>query len=186
MDVHEARSRLATGIEAIECFVAGIGDDEAAFRPDASTWSVLDVLAHLVDEEAHDFRARMRAVLQEPPRPWPEVDPEAAVAAARGAALGARALLERFRDERAVSLAWLAGLDGADLERAHRGDARDLRAGDLLAAWVAHDLLHLRQLAAVRLAWWARRAEPFALDYAGRLPAGVGTGTPPSRLGSST
>lgn len=166
MDVDEARSRLTVGLEAIECFVAGIGDDEAAYRPDPEAWSVLDVLGHLVNEESADFRARMRATLKDPEGPWPRLDPHAAVAAARRDVRSARSLVERFREERAVSLAWLATLDTPDLGRAHVAEGRRLRAGDLLAAWVAHDLVHLRQLTAVRLAWWARRAAPYELAYA--------------------
>jgi hypothetical protein len=41
-----------------------------------------------------------------------------------------------------------------------------LRAGDLLAAWCAHDLLHLRQLANVRLALLEQDAAPYSLRYA--------------------
>ena len=41
------------------------------------------------------------------------------------------------------------------------------RAGDLLAAWVAHDLLHLRQLVELKYAYLARTMEPYALKYAG-------------------
>lgn len=166
MDLDEARSRLAVGVEAIECFVAGIGGDEAAYRPRPDAWSVLDVLAHLVHEEGADFRARFRATLKDPAAPWPPLDPRSAVGAVRHDAGSARALVERFREERAVSLAWLATLDDPDLDRVHDADGRRLRAGDLLAAWVAHDLVHLRQLTGVRLAWWARRAGPFDVGYA--------------------
>lgn len=167
MDLDEARSRLAVGVEAIERFVAGIGDEEAAYRPKPDSWSVLDVLGHLLDEESADFRARLRATLHDPERPWPPLDPRADVAAARLGARSAQALVERFREERAVSLAWLATLDHPDLDRAHGVEGRRFRAGDLLAGWVAHDLVHLRQLTEVRLAWWTRRVAPFDVGYAG-------------------
>ena len=167
MNVDEARSRLAVGLEAIECFVAGIGDEEAEYRPSPDAWCVLDVLGHLLHEEGADFRTRLRTVIQDPEGPWPPLDPHAAVEAARRGAPSARALVERFREERAVSLAWLATLDAPDLDRAHVANERRLRAGDLLVAWVAHDLVHLRQLTGVRLAWWARRAAPYDVGYAG-------------------
>jgi hypothetical protein len=166
MDLDEARSRLAVGADSIECFVAGIGQDEAAYRPGPDAWSVLDVLAHLLHEESADFRLRMRTTLKDPEGAWPPLDPHAAVLASRRGARSARALVERFREERAVSLAWLATLDAPDLGRAHVADGRPVRAGDLLAAWVAHDLVHLRQLTAVRLAWWARCAAPYEVGYA--------------------
>lgn len=167
MDLDEARSRMALGLEAIECFVAGIGDDEAEYRPATDSWSVLDVLSHLLHEESDDFRARLRTTFQGADWPWPPLDPDAAVEEARRSTRSARSLVERFREERAVSLAWLATLDAPDLERAHVAEARALRAGDLLAAWVAHDLMHLRQMAGVRLSWWTQRVAPFEVDYAG-------------------
>lgn len=154
------------GVEAIEGVLAGIGDDEAEYRPTPEAWSVLDVLVHVLHEEGADFRVRFRATLQDPTGPWPPLDPHTTVEAARHGIRSARALVERFREERAVSLAWLATLDAPDLERAHDLDGRRLRAGDLLAAWVAHDLVHLRQLTGARLAWWARRAAPFDFGYA--------------------
>ncbi len=166
MDLDEARSRLAVGVDSIECLVAGIGEEEAEYRPSPDAWSVLDVLGHLLDEESADFRARMRTTLQDPERPWPPLDADAAVVAARRGRASARALVERFSDERAVSLAWLATLDAPELDRAHVANGRRLRAGDVLAAWVAHDLLHLRQLTGVRLAWWALQAAPYEVGYA--------------------
>jgi hypothetical protein len=42
-----------------------------------------------------------------------------------------------------------------------------LRAGDLLASWIAHDLLHLRQLAGLHFAWNARCLAPYSMAYAG-------------------
>jgi hypothetical protein len=42
---------------------------------------------------------------------------------------------------------WLASLDTPDLEvYESRPGGGKLRAGDMLAAWLAHDLLHLWQL----------------------------------------
>lgn len=166
MDLDEARSRLAVGVEAIECFVAGIGDEEAEYRAGPDAWSVRDVLAHLVHEEAADFRGRFRATLKDSGEPWPSIDPSAVAEGARHDGRSTRALVEGFREERAVSLAWLATLDDPDLDRAHDEGGRRLRAGDLLAAWVAHDLVHLRQLTGVRLAWWMRRAAPYVAEYA--------------------
>lgn len=166
MDLDEARSRLAVGVEAIECFVAGVGDEEAVYRPGPEAWSVRDLLAHLLHQEGAGFRGRFRATLNDPSGPWPPIDPQ--VPSGRCDLRSTRALVEGFREERAVSLAWLATLDDPDLDRAHDADGRRLRAGDLLAAWVANDLVHLHRLTGVRLAWWARRAAPYEAAYGER------------------
>jgi len=36
-----------------------------------------------------------------------------------------------------------------------------------MAAWVAHDLLHLRQLVELHYAWTVAKAAPYSLQYAG-------------------
>ena len=42
-----------------------------------------------------------------------------------------------------------------------------LSAGDLLASWVAHDFLHLRQLARLQFQYASLLAEPYSTRYAG-------------------
>ena len=42
-----------------------------------------------------------------------------------------------------------------------------LTAGDLLASWAAHDLLHLRQLNELRYAYLIQVAAPYSVRYAG-------------------
>ena len=42
-----------------------------------------------------------------------------------------------------------------------------MRAGDMLAAWLAHDLLHIRQLIQLQRAWDERQLAPYSLEYAG-------------------
>ena len=37
----------------------------------------------------------------------------------------------------------------------------------MLAAWVAHDLLHLRQLVELHYAWTAQQLQPYSVAYAG-------------------
>ena len=51
--------------------------------------------------------------------------------------------------------------DGFDVQ------VRPLTAGDLLVAWTAHDVLHLRQLTELRYALIARAGKPFSPAYAG-------------------
>jgi len=79
--------------------------------------------------------------------------------------------LDGFLAERAKSLDWLRGLAAPDWSRAHvHPRLGSMAAGDLLAAWVAHDLLHVRQIARIRYEHVRMLAAPYRMDYAGAAP----------------
>jgi hypothetical protein len=76
--------------------------------------------------------------------------------------------MEAFLEERRRSLAWLRGLASPDWSRVHSHPRfGSMAAGDLLAAWVAHDLLHLRQLSRLLYERLREVVHPFKVDYAG-------------------
>jgi hypothetical protein len=160
MDIDEARSRLTVGIDAIDGVVAGVADDEAAYRPGPGAQCVLDVLGRLAAEEAEGFRARLRGALQGARSPDVARGREPLGGGRPGSV---REALVRFREERAVSLAWLATLEGLDLQRGVGAPGASPCAGDLLASWVAHDLERIDELVRLRLAWWAERAAPYRI-----------------------
>lgn len=160
--------RLERTPDALRALTAMVHHADAAWRPDEKCWSVLEIVCHLVDEETDDFRARLKSTLEDPAREWAPIDP-AGWASQRGYAehdLSER--LDRFERERAASVAWLRSLGDPDwsAERRHP-EFGSVRAGDLLAAWAAHDALHLRQISK-RLHQLAERdAGPFTTGYAG-------------------
>lgn len=131
--------------------VAGLSDEEARWKPSSGNWSVLEVCAHLLDEEREDFRVRLRSTLEKPDEPWPPLELDG-IAERRGynkMELGA--VVAEFSRERAASVAWLAPLVAGPAgvwDRAYEHPKwGPIAAGDLLAAWAAHDALHLRQIA---------------------------------------
>ena len=78
-----------------------------------------------------------------------------------------RELLD-FRRERAASIDWLHGLRNPDWARSSVAPwGGSMTAGALLAAWVAHDMLHIRQLNELHYRWHTLQAQPYAVDYAG-------------------
>ena len=139
--------------------------EQARWKPSPRDWSILEVINHLGDEEREDFRTRLDLSSPTTPtrrsrRSTPRAgDPAATTGRDPGASLA------RFLDERQHSLDWLRSLAAPDWSRPSARPA--LRAGDLLAAWVAHDLLHLRQLTELHYAWLAEHAAPYGIDYAG-------------------
>jgi hypothetical protein len=161
-----ALERLRRSGDAIEVLVRGLPLEAARWKPAPGRWSTLEVLGHLADEEVEDFRTRVRLTLQDPAAAWPAIDPPRWVVERRYQEQPPGATLARFLAERATSLSWLAAQRESRWDNAHvHPRAGPLGARLLLANWMAHDLLHLRQLA--RLQYEALAARGDDLGYAG-------------------
>ena len=81
---------------------------------------------------------------------------------------GINAEFDRFEAERARSIEWLRGLAAPNWDSTHRHPKLGpMRAGDIMAAWAAHDALHLRQLAKRLYELTRRDADTFGTAYAG-------------------
>lgn len=115
------------------------------------TWSVFDVLGHLVHGEATDWIPRARVILEHgDAKPFERFDRFAQFEASKGKTLAE--LLDEFATARARSLAELEGfhLTPGDLERPGRHpDLGAVTLGQLLSTWLAHDLDHIAQVARV-------------------------------------
>jgi hypothetical protein len=167
MDLQHFVASLDRGMRSLSVALSGVEADESRWRPSPERWSLVEIACHLLDEECLDFRARVASTLDDPTRAWPPIDPERW---ARERGYRERDLSETLaalRGERLTSLDWLRGLETADWTRAYdHPQLGALRAGDLLAAWAAHDLLHLAQIARTRAAWLSAAAAPFSTRYA--------------------
>jgi hypothetical protein len=118
------------------------------WRPAAAKWSRLEIVCHLLDEEREDFRARVQHALMTPQAPLAPIDPEGWVTARRYAAQDYDAVLAAFLREREASVAWLRTQAAAPWHRGYEHPRLGpVTAGMFLANWLAHDLLHMRQLA---------------------------------------
>ena len=168
MDLASYASRLEAGAGAIEALVRGVDDAQARWKPAPEKWSIVEVVNHLYDEEREDFRQRLDFTLHRPGEPWPPVDPEGWVAARRYAERELRPSLDAFLEERRRSVEWLRGLESPDWTLAwEHPRAGRLTAGDLLASWIAHDLLHVRQLARLHYQYVESISRPHSVEYAG-------------------
>ncbi len=167
MDWRRLTDRMETSGGILVDLFSGVGEDEARWKPAPERWSMLEVLVHLGDEEREDFRPRISSTLEDPAGEWPPIDPEGWVLQRRYNERDLAESLNVFRLERAASLEWLRGLIDPDWSRAHEHPSLGvLRAGDLLAAWVAHDDLHIRQLSRLRVEYLDVRAAPYSTRYA--------------------
>ena len=161
-------TQLKTQGQAILKLVTGLTEEEARWKPASDSWSVLEVLNHLIDEEIYDFRTHLDHILHTPHQPWPEIDPIGWVTKHQYNQQDLHDSLVRFEVEREQSLNWLAELPDPDWKAAVSDPRGTLSAGDMLASWLAHDLLHLRQLVELRYQITTNISRPYRLDYAGK------------------
>jgi hypothetical protein len=153
--------------ERIGALVRGVTEEQGRFKPDPETWSILETVNHLYDEEREDFRVRLRVVLEHPEQDFPPIAPAAWVTDRAYNGRDLAQSLMGFLTERAISLRWLRSLGSANWDAAKDDSGRQTRAGDLLAAWAMHDILHMRQLVELQRAWLLTASEPYDWHYAG-------------------
>lgn len=168
IDLAMVTAIMHSNAQRIAAMVAGIAGVQARWKPDLASWSILEVVNHLLDEEREDFRVRIDYTLHRPGEAWPPIDPAGWVTARRYGERDLAESLAAFLTERAQSLAWLRGLPTPNWNVtavAPWGDP--FPAGNLLAAWVAHDLLHLRQLVELQWSWTTAALAPHSCEYAG-------------------
>lgn len=168
MEFAACQEQLRQNGDLIRQLVADITEMQAKIKPSPTDWSVLEVVNHLYDEEREDFRQRLDYLLHRPGEEWPPIDPAGWVTLRKYNERELASSLQKFLDERQKSLAWLASLDAPDLERFETHPiAGKFRAGDMLAAWLAHDILHLRQLVELKYFLLGDVIRPYNPTYAG-------------------
>ncbi|MHC4794633.1 MAG: DUF664 domain-containing protein [Planctomycetia bacterium] len=165
--------RLERFPQSIVALLSGISPEDARWRPGPGDWSMLEIVCHLVDEDLDDFGTRLRMTLEAPDADWPVIDPGAAAIERDYRGRNLETALREFRAVRRTEVAWLRTIEELDftIEATHPRLAHPRlgspRAGDLLAAWCAHDALHLRQIARRLHELTAVRSGTFDVGYAG-------------------
>jgi hypothetical protein len=170
MNLDNSIQRLAAGAETIRSLVAGVTSEQARWRPAPDKWSILEVVNHLYDEERSDFRARLNHIVSATEGPWPPMDPQGWVTERRYNERDIVESLENFLGERSNSITWLRDLSGTDWKAAYvHPRFGPITAGDLLTSWIAHDLLHIRQLAKLHYLYLSVAFDGYNIVYAGDL-----------------
>lgn len=167
MEIDHFITQMADDAQRIQALVEGISDDQARWKPDPDSWSVLEVINHLLDEEREDFRVMLDLALHRPDEPRPRIAPGAWVMERKYNERKLGESLHGFLAAREESLAWLKSLSSPDWEAVYEAPFGPIRAGDVFAAWVAHDLLHIRQLVELHWAYTTRQLQPYRVNYAG-------------------
>lgn len=163
----KALGLLKSNAQRIEQFADNVTEAQAKWRPDEASWSILEVITHLLDEEREDFRVRLDITLHQADGEWPPIDPTGWVTARNYNDRILQDSLSGFMSEREASLKWLASLDNPNWQAETQTPWGGMSAGDMLASWVAHDLLHLRQLVELHYQYWLAETRPYQVRYAG-------------------
>lgn len=133
----------------LSSFLTGLSDDWLHANEGPDTFSPRDVLGHLVSGEETDWVERTEIILEHGTRkPFTPFDRFRFREDYRGRSLDD--MLEMFRESRAKNLERVRELDlhpeQLDREGTHP-ELGTVSLRQLLAAWVVHDLAHIRQIA---------------------------------------
>lgn len=159
---------LQQNIEVVAALVEGVDDELAQWRESPDRWSLVEVIAHLADEEREDFRTRTRLTLESPETDWPPIHPPRWVVEREYQKKSLVACLDDLRTERTASIAWLRSLNDPDWSTTYyHPKLGSASARFLLANWVAHDLHHIRQIVRWKYRLLDSGTEGISLWYAG-------------------
>lgn len=132
---------------ALRQLTGNLDDAALDFRLAPDDWSIREVLAHLVDDEAFIMRQRLARIVKEE-RPHLTPHDEKQWYASRNTARDARdELLDDFREQRAASLGILRLLRPDDWQRVgFQPEIGEFTAEGWLEHWAEHDTVHLNQI----------------------------------------
>lgn len=153
---------LAATPGALDALLRSLPEELAQRNEGEGTWTVAQVLAHLIHGEQTDWMPRVQMILR-------AGETETFAPFERGAHLsdtrGVPELLDAFGRLRAASLAALEALalTAQDLERCgmHPAFGR-VTLAQLLATWGAHDLTHLHQVSRILASQFREAVGPWS------------------------
>jgi hypothetical protein len=167
MEFNLLYQELTNSTEMIRVLLSGISREDAQTKPDFESWSILEVLCHLYDEEREDFREHLDFILHRQNEKYHVIDPQGWVTERKYNEQNFIKMQEKFFTERWKSLEWLKTLTGTDWETTYISQHGSVSAGEMFSCWVAHDNLHIRQLVELRRKYIENITSPYDLQYAG-------------------
>ena len=167
MEFNTLYQELRNSTEMIRALLEAITREEARVKPNAESWSILEVVCHLYDEEREDFREHLDFILHRQNEEYHVIDPQGWVKTRKYNEQDFEEMKEKFFVERQKSLDWLEEVSNSDWEITYESEYGSVSAGEMFSCWVAHDNLHLRQFVELRRARIEGITKPYPLEYAG-------------------
>ncbi|TND05366.1 MAG: hypothetical protein FD123_3659 [Bacteroidetes bacterium] len=167
MNSEKIISELAANRQVFSGLLSGIGKEMHEWRSNPESWNLQEIVCHLYDEEREDFRARTKHVLETPGLPLSPIDPVGWVQSRNYMQQDYGQMLEKFLEERSASVSWLRSLTDPAWHNAHiHPKFGPMPAKMFLANWLAHDHLHIRQIARLKFEY-LKSTSGETLQYAG-------------------
>ena len=138
---------------ALDAMLRGLPEDWTRKNEGEGTWSVFDVVVHLINCEKTDWVVRARTILESKDgevREFPPFDRWGEIRESRSKTIGE--VLDTFARLRAENLArvgsWRLGPEQLAMRGRHPA-LGEVTLSELMATWAAHDLNHLHQISRV-------------------------------------
>jgi uncharacterized damage-inducible protein DinB len=136
---------------ALNALLRDLPDEWTRRNEGEKTWSVFDVVGHLIHGERTDWIPRTRRILEfGESKPFDRFDRFAQERESQGKSLPQ--LLDEFAELRAEKLDELRAMNLTEEDLKKRGTHAALGVvtlSELLSTWAAHDLTHLHQIARI-------------------------------------
>jgi hypothetical protein len=169
-DLQHTIALLSRTPAALNALLRDLPETWTSCNEGENTWSVFDVIGHLIHGERTDWMPRAKLVLEfGEARAFEPFDRWGHLRESRGKSLGQ--LLDEFARLRSENLAELRALNlrPEDLERRGRHPALGVvTLSQLLATWAAHDLTHLHQISRIMAQQYREAVGPWS-EYLGVL-----------------
>lgn len=153
--------------KVFEGLLEDVPKDMISWKDHANRWSLLEIVCHLHDEEKEDFRARVRLALGDPSKGFVSIDPQGWVKERKYAEQDYDLMLFKFLKQRKISIEWLSSLKNPAWENYTVHKSLGAMSAELfLSNWLAHDLLHFRQITKLKFDYLKNISDQ-DLSYAG-------------------
>ncbi|NMH89149.1 DinB family protein [Flavivirga algicola] len=167
MSIKEIIQQLESNQQVFKSLLVSKIETQYLWRPEPEKWNLLEIVCHLLDEERDDFKARVVHALETPKKPLVPIDPEGWVKERDYNARDYNQTLLDFLEERKQSVVWLKSKLDANWEsKLLHPELGAMSARLLLANWLAHDYLHIRQVLRYDYNYLKQRTK-LDLGYAG-------------------
>src|SRR5919109_1395132 len=129
MEFSTLYQELQNSTEMIRALLSGITQEEAQVKPHPESWSILEVICHLYDEEREDFREHVDFILHRQHEEWHQIDPQAWVTQRNYNEQDFVEMQRKFFAERRHSLEWLMEMSNADWDTVYTSQYGSTTAG---------------------------------------------------------